>query len=142
MPRIHKNYRGFHLNIENPAGTVRKGRGWRTLMRHHYGEISGTKGVDGDCIDIFLPAGGPISSRIFAIHQRDPRTGIYDEDKLILGAPNENEAVDTYLEHYADGDAFLMNVTEWTVDDLAEVLLSSKGEPGKLDKLAKIRWLK
>lgn len=49
----------FNVTIENPKGSIRSGidangNRWETAMQNTYGYIRGTKGVDGDHIDVFL----------------------------------------------------------------------------------------
>ncbi len=49
----------FDVVIEQPRGSVRSGvdangKAWETTMQNTYGYFGGTKGVDGDAIDVFL----------------------------------------------------------------------------------------
>lgn len=56
-------------------------------------------------IDVYL---GPNqeAKNVFIIHQNDPDTGKYDEDKVMLGFDNKNIAKKAYLDHYDDLDFF------------------------------------
>lgn len=129
-----KEFLGLDINIENPAGTYRRGFGWKTLMRFHYGEILGTEGVDGDPIDIFIPPHAPTSTRfVYVIHQRNPKTKEYDEDKIIAGVPNIREAMRVYSMHYDKPNEYIGPITKWSIDDLMRVLRETRGRPGKLD---------
>jgi DNA topoisomerase IB/predicted RNA methylase len=99
------------LSIENPAGSIRKGtsrsgKTWETPMHLHYGYLKGTKGRDGDHIDIFLSPGTPTDydGPVYVINQHNP-DGQFDEHKAVTG-PNINtpaDALAAYLINYQDG---------------------------------------
>jgi len=137
-----RSFYGLLFNIENPAGTVRRGKGWATLMKSHYGEIPGTRGPDGDPLDVFLPKKGFESDKLTVVHQQNPETKEYDEDKIMVGFPSENAAVSEYFKHYDKPEEFYLGHTTWTKEEFFKMLTESKGEPGKLDWLAKRRWVK
>lgn len=99
-------WNGLALRIENPVHTVREGRdpdgkAWRNVMAAHYGYIAGTRGADGDAIDVFL---GPLpeSRTAWVINQRDAR-GAFDEHKVMVGFHDERAAVDAYRLSYTPG---------------------------------------
>lgn len=101
-----KDIAGMNVAIENRKGSVRK---WfdkeqnetgRTKMRHPYGYIEGTIGNDGDELDVFVGPLGHNCEHVFIIHQRDPQSGQYDEDKCMVGFGSAGEAKTAYLEHY------------------------------------------
>lgn len=122
-------WRGLTINVESPAGTVRRGRGWETLMVYDYGEIAGSLGADGDPVDVYL---GPYlhdAPMVFVVHQR--RYGDwakYDEDKCMLGWLSEAEARAAYLQQY-DDDRFLGEVTAMPVDDFVKKVRQGGGGP-------------
>jgi len=98
--RIH----GMSISIENRKGSVRKGKDkdgheWATKMHFAYGYIRGTVGKDKDHLDCYI---GPNkdSEKVFIIHQNDPSTGKYDEDKVMLGFNSPTEAKEAYLKQY------------------------------------------
>lgn len=102
----HTEVQGIPIAIENQKGSIRKGvdkdgHEWRTEMKHPYGYIVGTKGADGEPVDAYV---GPHkdSPHAFAIHQHKPDGKGFDEDKLMLGFKNKQEAVKGYLKHYDD----------------------------------------
>ena len=77
--RLH----GLDISIENPKGSTRKGKDqdgkeWSSEMKHHYGDIKGTTGADGDSIDVFI-GDKPESQKVFVVDQIDPKTGEFDE---------------------------------------------------------------
>lgn len=139
-----KEFEGLHLKIEQPAGTARMGRGgkqWRREMGYNYGYIEGTEGVDGDEIDVFFPPHKFWSNKIYVIHQVNPTSGTYDEDKLMCGFESEEDAIEAYKMHYPDPDKRLGPITLWNAEELKEILKKTKGKPGKLDKDARTKWL-
>lgn len=99
-------FAGFPLSIENKKGQYRNwtdsdGNQGKTMMKYDYGYIKGTEGKDGDHVDCFV---GPNEecNEVYIVHQVVPDTGKYDEDKVMLGFMNENEAKQAYLDHYDD----------------------------------------
>lgn len=109
------NFRGLTIHVENKAGSVRKGKGpngkeWSTFMHYTYGEILGTKGTDGDKLDVYV---GPNKKAkdVYIVHQNHPGThptkaGKFDEDKVMLGFNSPEEAKEAYLKQYDRKDFF------------------------------------
>ena len=83
---------GFKLSIENEAGTQRRPE-WPPLA-HHYGDVTGTLGADGDPIDVFVKRDVDIAADnpIYVINQNDQETGAFDEHKVMLGFDNADQA--------------------------------------------------
>lgn len=97
-------FQGLQVDVENAAGSTRSGTSpegvpWSTTMLYPYGEIRNTEGADGDRLDVYV---GPnaVSPLVVVVHQQDPDTGEYDEDKCMLGWDDESAAVGAYLAHY------------------------------------------
>lgn len=107
------NWNGLTLVIEQPRGTYREGKGWRTLMAAHYGYIAGTRGNDGDEVDCFI--GSSVgSTRVYVVNQ--VLRGRFDEHKVMLCYDSEEAARDAYLRSYSRG---------WTgLDSIAALSLS------------------
>ena len=98
---------GLDILIENPKGSTRagtdpSGNKWTITMKHHYGEFVGTKGADGDQIDVFI-GNNPESEKVFVIDQVDPTTGEFDEHKVMLGFTNHANAKKGYQANYESG---------------------------------------
>lgn len=110
-------FQGIPIAIENPKGSIRKGKGWETKMFYPYGFIKNTKGKDGDEIDVFI---GPnkFSKKVFIIRQMG-RGGAYVEDKVMLGFDNLEAARDAFCAHYDDQD-FLGKITEMRIDQFKQ----------------------
>ena len=127
------SFRGLRVDLENPRGGYREGVGdggrkWRTYMRHHYGEIRRTKGADGEAVDVYV---GPdaASDRVFVVHQNDPTTGRYDEDKVLLGFDSRAAAVSAYMSQY-DRPGFMGGVDELSFDEF-KAFLAHQGNLGR-----------
>jgi hypothetical protein len=118
---------GLTVHLENLAGSWREGKGWRTRMKNHYGEILGTKGTDKDKLDVYLGP-NPKSKRVFVVHQNNPKTGLFDEDKVVLACDTPEEAKQLYLAHY-DSPKFFRSITEWDLEKFKKAIFGeSKGE--------------
>lgn len=112
----HVKVDGMYITIENPKGYVRSGKDangkeWSVTMNNTYGYIRGTRGVDGDHIDIFL-SDNPESGNVYVIDQVDQKTGMYDESKVMYGFNSIDEARNAYLANYEKG---------WKVGVISEV---------------------
>lgn len=83
-----RSYQGIELRIDRPQGFVQNGKdaagnSWQRTFRVDYGYIPGTKGGDGDGIDVYV---GHVENATLAywVLQRRPDGG-FDEYKLMLG---------------------------------------------------------
>ena len=116
----HLDLHGLPISIENPKGSVRRGtdasgRTWETQMQHHYGYIKRSAAKDGDHVDVFIGE-RPESTRAFVIDQIDPKSGKYDEAKVILGALDEGDARRIYQANYEPGWKGLGAITPMDMD--------------------------
>lgn len=103
----HIRWNGLPITIENVAGSSRSGIGhggkkWCSLMHYDYGYIKGTKGKDGDHIDVFIGpnAQAPI---VWIVNQVNPKTRKFDEHKCMLGFDTKEQAKEAYLKNYDRG---------------------------------------
>lgn len=127
---------GLTIHLENLKGSVRKGKGWKTKMKHHYGEILGTRGVDRDKLDVYLGP-NPKSKKVFVVHQNNPKTEKYDEDKVMLGFDSAEAAKKGYLSQY-NSPRFFRSMTEWKLDDFKKKIFGeNRGE--KVADLSDVR---
>lgn len=142
-------YKGLVIDIENLNGSVREGVGpngkkWKTKFNHgaHYGEIRGSKGADGDKLDVYVKAEPFESQKVYIVHQNFPgnhptKAGSWDEDKVILGVGSTQEAIDLYLKHYNRKD-FFRSLTVMPMSTFRKVIFDEvKGE-----KVAQARVLR
>jgi predicted RNA methylase len=103
----HLRLQGLDITIENPAGSTRAGRGpdgeaWSVEMPVAYGYVKGTRGRDGDQVDVFI---GPDTNAgtVFLVDQNDLQTGRFDEHKALIGFKSEAEARAAYESSFSDG---------------------------------------
>ena len=97
------DFQGIEIDIENKKGGTRSGTGpegdWSIKMHAHYGEIRETEGTDGDKLDVYV-GDNHDSSIVVVIHQQDPTSGKFDEDKVMLGFDSPEEAIGLYKKQY------------------------------------------
>ena len=110
---------GLDVSIENPEGSTRSGvsedgKPWSTTMsRAHYGYFRQSESKDGDPVDVFVAPGK--SDKVYVIDQVNPKTGKFDEPKVVTGAQSEQEAREIYLSNYEEGWQGLGAITEMPV---------------------------
>lgn len=108
----HIKVDGFDVTIENPQGSERsgvdaEGKPWSVTMNNTYGYIRGTKGADGDHIDLFL---GNSGNGVFVVDQLK-EDGSFDEHKVMYGFGSLDEAREAYLSNYSPGWKGLGSIT-------------------------------
>lgn len=116
----HLKFHGLDMTIETPKGDIRKGPpdengqpSWQAEMPGHYGYVKGTKGADGDHVDMTLgenakamhdmPTEQAHKEPVFVIDQIDPKTGKFDEHKAMVGYHTQAEAHAAYDKSFSDG---------------------------------------
>jgi len=106
----HIRLHGLDIAIENPKGSIRRGRDpktlkiWESVLPAHYGYVKRTTGADGDHVDVYVGEYDE-SPFVFIVNQVDCETGIFDEHKCILGCHEAHEARNLYLSGFSDGMA-------------------------------------
>lgn len=125
-------WNGLQIVIENPKGSVRRGRddngrSWEQKMGAHYGYLSRTEGADGDHLDVFIGS-MPESEAIFVVDQVQPG-GVFNEHKAVIGAINEDEAREIYLSCYQDGWRGLGAITAMTLEQFKAWAMSRPTDP-------------
>ena len=95
------DFQGLQIDIENIPGSIRSGKDWSTHMYYAYGEIRGTEGADGDKLDCYV-GNNHDSPLVVVIHQQDPQTLDYDEDKVMLGFDTVEAGVAAYKAQYSN----------------------------------------
>lgn len=139
----HVKIDGMDVTIENPKGSIRKGRDadgkeWQSEMHNDYGYIRGTKAVDNDHIDIFL-SDDPEHGNVYVIDQLDPKTGKFDESKVMYGFSSEQEARDAYLSNYEKGWKGLGKITEVTKEEFKKWIDSSTRKTKPFSEYASVK---
>lgn len=125
-------WHGLDISIENDVGSVRRwGANGETRMQFPYGYIRRTEGADGDHVDCYL--GSDSSAKfVYVVHQRDPNTGVYDEDKCFLDFPSADAAMEAYRAHRNDGDDALASMTTLRVSEFIEKVKATFDQPAKI----------
>ncbi|MCV9380503.1 PLxRFG domain-containing protein [Aeromonas hydrophila] len=103
----HIKLQGLDIALENPKGSTRSGtdqdgKAWQSTMTHDYGYIKRTLGADGDHVDVFI-GDKPDSETVYVVDQVDPKTGKFDEHKVMMGFADEQAAREGYLGNYEAG---------------------------------------
>lgn len=103
----HLTLQGLDIALENPKGSTRSGtdqdgKAWQSPMAHDYGYIKRTLGADGDHVDVFI-GDQPDSETVYVVDQVDPKTGKFDEHKVMMGFADEQAARAGYLANYEKG---------------------------------------
>lgn len=92
---------GLDISIENPAGT-RRNPEWPPL-EHAYGYVRGSKGADGDHVDVFLGDQATDTSRPVYVIDQVNEDRSFDEHKVVMGFTTAKDAKAAYLANYEDG---------------------------------------
>ena len=108
-PMDRYEFAGFPIVVENKKGSIRKwgedpatGKSIGSLMHFDYGYIDGVVGADGDEVDVYI---GPDADPewVYVVHQmKAPEFTEWDEDKVMLGWPDAEEAKAVYERQYDD----------------------------------------
>lgn len=139
----HVKIDGMDVTIENPKGSIRRGtdadgKKWESEMHYDYGYIRGTKAVDNDHIDIFL-SDNPETGNVFVVDQVNPKTGEFDESKVMYGFASEQEARDAYLSNYEKGWNGLGKITEVTREEFKKWIESSTRKTKPFSEYASVK---
>lgn len=126
-PKKHITVQGLPISIENPKGSIRRGvdkdgHEWESKMAAAYGYFTGVgEAKDGDAPDVFVGP-DPENPYVHVVNQVDPKTGKYDEMKVMLGYKSREAAIEGYLANYEKGWKGLGDVKTLHIDDFKEWL--------------------
>ena len=115
----HLTFGGYNFTVETPKGVTRSGKDeqgkpWSVTMHDTYGYILCKIGVDGDHIDMFINDAADLDNfngNVVVIDQVNPKTGEFDEHKVMYGYPDEAAAITAYAKNYSPGWKGLGKVT-------------------------------
>jgi len=132
----HATIAGLDVTIENPQGSIRsgvspEGQPWQTEMQSHYGYFKRSEGKDGDQVDAFIKPGTPknYDGPVFIVNQIDPKTGKFDEHKVMVGFESQADANIAYHENYEPGWRGMKDIVPLSMDEFKTWLKS--GETNK-----------
>ena len=138
---------GRSISVETGLGQERKGvdsdgKPWSVKLTHAaYGRIKGSKGADGEPLDIFIGP-HPTSPHVFVVDQHHPGGGGWDEHKILAGFRTPIDALHAYAHSYNDaGKDRIGHVTAMGPDEFKQWLAGDttkplKKEPGAPDVAA------
>lgn len=124
LKRLHD----LDVVLEHVRGDKRRGvegkTAWEVSMPDHYGYLRQTDGADGDQLDCYVGP-NPASDQVWIIDTRNPRTGLFDEHKVMLGYDSEPQVLKTFADGYTDGSVLrrLGTITPVTMDQFKEWLM-------------------
>ena len=101
-------------------------------MHFDYGYIRGSEGTDGDHVDCYL-GDNMDAKKVYIVHQNDPVTHKYDEDKCMLGFDSLEDAKKAYLMQY-DRPGFLGKIDTMDFDEFKEFILLKRNHGKKIIK--------
>lgn len=124
----HLTIAGLPIAIENPQGSKRSGvdadgQEWSVTMQSHYGYIEGTKGADGDEVDVIVVPGtdANFAGDVYVIAQND-QNGAFDEHKVVIGAMDADQAIEAYHANYDNGWNGFGSIQTFSMADFKEWL--------------------
>lgn len=126
-------FQGLPITIENRVGSIRrwtnrKGESGQIKMKHAYGYIRRTQGVDGDHVDCFLGP-NPDATHAYVIHAMAvPDFTKYDEDKCMLGFDSADEAKRAFLDNYTD-PRFFGSMHSMSMEKFARKVFATQKHP-------------
>jgi len=134
----HVEFQGLPITIENMPGTIREwaddeGNKGSTLMLFAYGYLDDTDSMDGEELDVFVGP-DPRAQNAYVVHQQNPKTGIYDEEKVMLGFSHEQHALAAYRYHFDKPDDYLLTMTPMRMEQFKRWAASSADQDSVLRK--------
>lgn len=102
---------------------------WSTDMKAHYGYLRGTRGVDGDEVDVYVGDDAE-AKNAYIVHQLRYDGERYDEDKVILGVSSKEKAEELYLEHMPK--KYLGSISVLPIDQFKRAMMSSWRRPHRI----------
>jgi len=97
-------------------------------MINDYGYIRRTEGVDGDHVDVFMGPNKDAADAFVITTMSAPGFKKIDEQKVMLGFDNEQEAKDSFLNHY-DDKRFFGYMKKMPMDEFKRKVKMTYGKP-------------
>lgn len=135
-------FKGLDIAIENKKGSIRRGvdddgTKWETFMHIPYGYVRRTESIsDGEKIDCYI-GDNRDSEKVFIVDQNNPFTGKFDEQKIMLGFDNAEEAKKAYLKQY-DNPKFFGSMKEMTFEEFKKKALATAEKPKLLKAFGRL----
>lgn len=124
------DFQGLTISIEYKKGTYRSGEDkhgnkWKRKMKCDYGYILKTEAPDGDHVDCYIKDKNSKSDKVYIIKQNDPETKKFDENKVMLGFDNREDAIKAYKAHY-DKPSYFGSCITMDFEDFKDFILNKK----------------
>jgi hypothetical protein len=138
-----RQFQGLEVSIENQCGSYRcwkdhfAGTEGRTKMHYDYGYIRGTKGTDGDHVDVYVGPNKNATHAYIVTQMKPPHFLEVDEQKVMLGFDSASDAEAAYRLHYDKPGFFGMMQAMPMGEFRAKVL--NKQNHGQLVKSALVK---
>jgi len=137
------DYNGIAIDIEWPAGSIRKYPDMEKHMKYNYGYIRNTDSEDSEEIDIYYSGDPDPSLTVFKLKQLgfaeestkdSPKTNYkFDEWKYMLGFKTRLDAAKAYVESMPPC-AFGGIVDEYSLDEFKTIINKNKKETSSSSK--------
>lgn len=126
-------FKGVPIHIENRKGSIRHwkdvatGTEGHTVMQFPYGYVPRTMGMDTELngkregIDVFLGPDKDAAYVYLITQMRKPEFVAVDEQKIMMGFPDSESAIEGYLAHFND-PRFLGGIQKMTVEEFKREL--------------------
>ena len=115
------------------SGTDRTGKEWKRKMYCDYGYILKTKSSDGEHLDCYVKNKGKATNKVYIIKQMVPSTGKFDENKVMLGFNNREDAIKAYKAHY-DSSKYFGGCITMSLDDFKDYIFDKKNQGKQIKK--------
>lgn len=130
-PAGRVEFQGISVTIEYPVGSVkigknRDGETWTRKYHDHYGRIDGVLGGDGEELDCFVCPEPDLDASAYIVVQLTPDGTAFDEEKVMLGYPSEEEAREAYVRHCHNPGEMFGGIEEVTMDELRDRMEDGK----------------
>lgn len=127
---------GVVVDVENERGGTRSGTGadgkeWSVTMPDHYGEIRGTKGNDGEPMDIFV--GDHLHAPYVYVVALQNESGAHDEDKIFYGYRTRGEVDAVYAAAYPRRKDLKMAVRKLTQAEFLSIVHGDEDRQRRVD---------
>lgn len=127
----HMQFDGLDISIEVPADGYRRGKNkktgeeWAVKVPAHYGYIKGTHSPDGEHLDCYVRKNPNHNARVYVMHQMTVDGARFDEDKVMLGYSNKNEAIKAFKSVTFKPNVMYGGCTEFDIEHFQVVAFSS-----------------
>lgn len=127
--RLH--FEGLDISIEVPAGGYRRGKNkftgeeWSHKIGDNYGYIKGTHSPDGEHLDCYLRKNPKKDARVYVVHQLTVDGSRFDEDKVMLGYSNKQEAIRAFKEYTFKPGTMYGGMTEFDMEHFQVIAYSA-----------------